>query len=390
MSIKLAIRNLIGAGLRTWLNVFVLSFAFVIIVFYNGMLDGWNMQAHNDTKEWETGAGELWNPQYDPYDPYSLQDAHAKLSDKIKNLIQKDELTPVLITQASIYPQGRMLNILLKGIDPAQKIVKLPSALLQSKDTTVIPALAGKRMAADAGLKLNDRVLMRWRDKNGTFDAQEVKIVGIFDSNVPTIDNNQLWIPLKNLQEMTGMADETTLMIAGSNFNPSQKLDTWQFKDLKFLLKDLDEVIQAKKGGASVIYLLLLAIALLAIFDTQILSIFRRQKEIGTYIALGMTRTQVMKIFTVEGSAHSILAIGLAAIYGIPFLSYLHRMGIPVPKSTSSMGMAIAEKIIPVYSLGMVLTTIILVVASATIVSFFPARRILKMKPTDALKGKLQ
>ena len=32
-------------------------------------------------------------------------------------------------------------------------------------------------------------------------------------------------------------------------------------------------------------YGLLLNIALLAIFDTQVLSIFRRQKEIGTYIA---------------------------------------------------------------------------------------------------------
>jgi len=40
VSLKLALRNLLGAGLRTWLNVAVLSFAFVVIVFYNGMLDG--------------------------------------------------------------------------------------------------------------------------------------------------------------------------------------------------------------------------------------------------------------------------------------------------------------------------------------------------------------
>ena len=30
--IKLAFRNIVGAGLRTWLNVFVLSLAFVIII----------------------------------------------------------------------------------------------------------------------------------------------------------------------------------------------------------------------------------------------------------------------------------------------------------------------------------------------------------------------
>lgn len=30
--IKLAFRNLMGAGLRTWLNVFVLSLVFVMII----------------------------------------------------------------------------------------------------------------------------------------------------------------------------------------------------------------------------------------------------------------------------------------------------------------------------------------------------------------------
>ncbi len=45
LAFQLAYRNLIGAGLRTWLNVIVLSFAYVMIIFYNGILDGWNEQA---------------------------------------------------------------------------------------------------------------------------------------------------------------------------------------------------------------------------------------------------------------------------------------------------------------------------------------------------------
>ena len=47
---------------------------------------------------------------------------------------------------------------------------------------------------------------------------------------------------------------------------------------------------------------------MLAIFDTQILSIFRRQKEIGTYVALGYTRREVVGLFTVEGTMHAVLA----------------------------------------------------------------------------------
>lgn len=388
VAIKLAFRNLFGAGLRTWLNVIVLSFAFVVIVFYNGMLDGWNKQAYNDTKDWEVGNGQIWHFSYDPYDPYCLQDAHAPVSNKISTLINTQQVTPVLITQATIFPQGRMQNVLLKGIDLTQTIVKIPSVSLKTSEN-IIPAIIGKRMASSSKLKKGDNVLIRWRDKNGTFDAKEIQIADIFSANVPSIDNNQIWISLSDLQQMTGLTNEATLFITNEKYIGGN-IDNWVFKDLKFLLKNIEDIIKSKKTSSSIIYGLLLAIALLAIFDTQILSIFRRQKEIGTYIALGMTRWQVIRIFTIEGSAHSIFAILLGSVYGIPLFAYLGSVGIPMPKVADSYGLSIADKIVPVYSMSLIISTVLLVIISATIVSYFPTRKISKMNPTDALKGKIQ
>ena len=388
LAFKLAFRNLLGVGLRTWLNVTVLSIAFVVIVFYNGMLDGWNKQALTDTKNWEVGFGQLWHPNYDPFDPFCLQDAHGQVTGKSEVLTLAGQITPILITQATIYPQGRMQNIFLKGIDPNQKIVKLPTSFLNEK-TDNVPAIIGKRMAEETKLKQGDRLLVRWRDKNGTFDTREVKIVSVFNCNVQSVDNKQIWIPLNTLQQITGMNNEATLFIAGKNYE-NQILNPWIFKDLKYLLREIDEIIQTKKVGAGVIYGLLLSIALLAIFDTQILSIFRRQKEIGTYIALGMTRVQVIAIFTIEGSAHSLLAILLGTLWGTPLLWHLQNSGIPMPKSVDSMGVSISENIFPVYSVGLILSTVLLVIISATFVSYFPTRKITKLRPTDALKGKIQ
>ncbi len=388
LAFKLAFKNLLGAGLRTWLNVSVLSFSFVVIVLYNGMLDGWNRQGRSDTIAWETGSGQYWHPLYDRYDPFSLQDAHVPVTGEAAELVSSHQLTPMLITQASAYPQGRMLNILLKGVDPSQKILMIPSGSLQVKNGE-ISAIIGKRMAESSHLKKGDRVLVRWRDVNGTFDAREILIAAVFNSNVPTVDANQIYIPLSSLQEMTGMLGEATLLVAADTHSGSA-IKGWAYKDTKTLLKEFDEMINAKKGGSRIVYLMLLSLALLAIFDTQVLSIFRRQKEIGTYIALGMTRMQVVRLFTVEGSAHSLLALILGSLYGIPVMLFLQQKGIPMPKSADQAGVAIAEKIIPFYSLGMIVSTVLLVVISATIVSYFPTRRISKMKPADALKGKIQ
>ena len=63
-----------GAGLRTWLNAGVLSFAFIVIIFYNGLIDGWNEQAKRDGINWDYGYGHLLNESYDEYDPFSFQD----------------------------------------------------------------------------------------------------------------------------------------------------------------------------------------------------------------------------------------------------------------------------------------------------------------------------
>jgi hypothetical protein len=53
-----------------------LSIAFVVIVFFNGLLDGWNIQARTDTTA-GTGYGRMTHPLYKPYDPYTLADAHG-------------------------------------------------------------------------------------------------------------------------------------------------------------------------------------------------------------------------------------------------------------------------------------------------------------------------
>ncbi len=387
LALKLAFKNLLGAGLRTWLNVSVLSFAFVLIIFYNGMIDGWNRQGRRDTVAWETGKGQYWHPEFDRYDPYTYQDAHALISPGIEKEINNKRIAPVLVVQANAFPAGRTIGVILKGVDPEQTVLEIPTSYLKPLDG-INPAVIGKRMAESARLKTGDNLMIRWRDKNGTFDAREIQISEIFNCDVPEVDNGQIYLSIDVLREMMGMGNEATYLVASDEF-PDTVFENWNFKDQAFLLSDFDKLIRAKKGGASIMEGFLLIIALIAIFDTQVLSIFRRQKEIGTYIALGMTRAQVVGIFTVEGGTHSILATFLGAAYGIPLFILLDRVGISFGVG-QEMNIALAETIYPYYSIRLIITTILLVVLSATIVSYLPSRKISKMKPTDALKGKLQ
>lgn len=393
LALRVAFANLVGAGLRTWLNVLALSFSYVVIIFYNGLIEGWNQQARRETIAWEVGAGQYWQESYDPYDPFTLVDAHAPLPPALARGASSGSLSPVLIVQGTIYPGGRMQSALLRGIDPAQRVVALPTAVL---DTTVeggaLPVLIGSRMAESADLALHDVVLVRWRDRNGAFDACEAVVAGIFDVDVPSVDVGQVWVPLERLQAMTGLEGEATLVTAAPDAAPQLAAAPagWHFKSADMLLQDLTDIIEAKRIGSAVMYSILLLMALLALFDTQVLSIFRRQREIGTYVALGMTRWEVVGLFTFEGGAHSILAAFAGAIYGVPLLWYLATEGFGVGGSFENTGLAGAARIYPAFSAALVAATIVLIFIAATIVSFLPARRIAHMQPTDALRGRMR
>lgn len=386
---KLALRNLLGAGLKTWLNVIVLSFAFVTIIWTQGMYKGGDYQASRAMIDAECAGGQYWMEKYDPFDPFTLQDAHARLTGKMEIWIKDGRATPILIVQATIYPGGRIQNALLKGIDPEQKILTIPSLSLKQSGPE-LPALIGSRMAKSASLKTGDTVTVRWRDADGTFDAKDLQIVQVMSTSVQTIDVGQVWIPLQELQKMAGMENEATIVVVDKSFEPAESILGWKFKSQDFLLQDLKNFIQAKTIGSTILYVILLVLAMLAIFNTQVLSIFRRRKEMGTLMAMGMPRVKVIQLFTLEGALHAVLAALAGAVYGIPLLIYFGTKGISFPGTADQFGLAIGERLFPMYSTGLIIGTTILVLVVTTIVSFLPTRQIAKLKPTDALRGKLR
>jgi len=386
--LKLAVKNLLGAGMRTWLNVIVLSFCFVLIIFFQGLLEGINRQVATDMVNSVYGGGQIWHADYDPYDPLSLQDAHGPLPPGIQSLVEEGRATPLLFIQGSIYPEGRFVSVLLKGIDPAQKIMDLPMEAL-AEETEEIPVIIGARMAKDVGLAEGDTVMLRWRDADGTFDAQEARVVRVFRTSVQMVDSGQLWLSIERLQHMAQMEGEVTLATLGQEVSPPDEgRESWLFKDQNFLLSDLIDMIKAKKAGSSIYYVILMFMAMLAIFNTQLLSIFRRRKEMGTLMALGFTRGKVIRLFTLEGGLHAVLATLVGAVYGGPLMYWTYAKGISLPASYDQWGMALGEKMIPIFTAGLIIGTTILVLIITTVVSYLPTRKIAKLKPTDALRGR--
>jgi len=385
---KTAFRSLIGNGLKTWLNVFVLSISFVLIIILQGILKGWSNQAVDDTVKWEIAGGEYWQSKYDPFDPFTFDSSTVEIPAVLKKDVENRKIEPILVTQGSIYPQGRMQGVLLKGIRPDQKLLQIPTQKLIGKNDE-IPVVLGAFMAKQTKLHLNDLVTLRWRDKNGTFEAADIRVVGIFKTSIPTVDNGILWIPLDRLQKMTMNTNCANLLIKSPELK-TESISGWQFKSVEKLTESTMMLVKAKSVGTSFMYIIFLLLAMLAIFDTQTLSIFRRQREIGTFIALGMTKRQVVWHFTLEGTINAILAFAVGTVWGAPIMYYMVVYGYSFNMDASEIGVPMADTMYATITPGLVINTMIFILIVTAIVSYLPARKIAKMNPTDAIKGKVK
>jgi len=385
---KTAFRSLIGNGLKTWLNVFVLSISFVLIILLQGILKGWSTQAVDDTVKWEIADGQYWQTKYDPFDPFTIDSSTVEIPTAFKKDVENHLIEPILITQGSIYPEGRMQGVILKGIRPDQKLLKIPTAKLNT-NSEEIPVVLGAFMARQTKLKINDVVTLRWRDKNGTFEAADIRVVDIFKTSIPTVDNGSLWVPLDRLQKMTLNEDCANLLIKSPEIK-QEVVQGWDFKDVAKLTESTMLLVKTKSVGTSFLYVIFLLLAMLVIFDTQTLSIFRRQREIGTLIALGMTQRQVVWHFTLEGTINAVLAFAVGAVWGSPIIIYMVTKGYSFNMDASEIGVPMADTMYATITPELVISTMIFILIVTAVVSYLPARKIAKMNPTDAIRGKVK
>jgi len=391
MLFKIAIKNLLGAKLRTWLNVFVTALSFFMIILFSAMYDGMREHAKQVTIDTEIAGGAYWHPEYDPMDPMTFEDAHSIIPRDLKLLVDQKKAVPVLVSQASIYPNGRIMPVIMKGITPEQNIVNMPTQMLVGHEEVTIPVLIGRGMAKDANLEVGDAFTIRWLDADRTYDADEGTVVHIMDTENFKLDMGHIWVPLKKAQTMLAMEEEATYVTYAEGLSVVKNKHDWIPRDVKYLIRDMEALIKADEPNAAIMYIILLCFAAMGIFNAQVLSIFRRGREIGTLMALGMTRTRVVGLFTLEGGLNAFLAAIMTVILFGPLLWYFGTNGIwlGVDYSDGAMGIIVEKYLIPVYSVGLVVTTTIIVSIIVLIVSYLPSRRIARMKPTDALRGKV-
>ncbi len=386
MNWDIASKNFYRQGLRAFLNVLVTALSIIALIFMLSLLNGFQAQATRNLVSTDVGGGHYRVPGFDILTPTEWED-FTMIVPQVLSSLPKTEKAEVLVQQGQLYPNRRLFPVQLRGIEMEQSLLNLPLAGLKSYDNKpgeVIPAVVGVKMARKAHLKQGDTVVLKWRDKGGAVDARDVLIVDVGDIINPRVDDGVIWLRLDHLRAMTDRDSEVSWVAVQEFIGP---VEGSEFHGIELLMSDLLALLRQDRINSKILWGILMVLVCTSVFNTQILNIFKRQKEIGTLMAMGMEPKRIVRIFTLEGVLAAIWALVLTVVLGVPFFIWFQGIGFDVTH-LSEASFPIRETIYPDYQPREILVSVLIVLVLIIVSAWLPVKKIIRLDPTLALRGR--
>jgi len=271
--------------------------------------------------------------------------------------------------------------------------------------------LVGKNLAEDIGLSVGDLVTVRMITAAGeedfSWNALDLEVKGIFDSGNPTVDSGRIILPLDRAREGLSLDSGATEIVVRLNSDNDKVVSIAQ-RRIKEILKSQNATFEVvtwkdlagtflavskmKTQRSAIIILIMLVIASIGIINTMLMAVFERTREIGMLAAMGMKKSEIMKLFIFEGGFIGVIGSLLGCILGGLGSWYLEVHG----WSMESMGETfkdVSQAIYPIknyYYADLTMDVLIIIfifgVVIAMLASVYPARKAAKLDPIDALR----
>ena len=386
MNWDIAKKNFFRQGLRASLNILVTALSIIALIFMLSLLNGFQAQATRNVVNTDVGGGHYIAPGFDILSPTEWEDHTVKVPNSLLLLKDRDK-AEVLVQQGQLYPNRRLYPVQIRGISMDQSLLKLPLDNLKTFPNTIedlIPAVVGAKMAKKAHLKKGDTLMLKWRDKSGAVDAKDILIVDVGDMLNPRVDDGVVWLRLDHLRFLTDREGEVSWVAVRNYVGPVFGFD---YQSVELLMADLLALWRQDRTNSKILWAILMILVCISVFNTQVLNIFKRQKEIGTLMALGMESKRIVHIFTLEGGLAAIWALFVTALLGLPFFIWFQGVGFDVSHLSEST-LPIRETIYPDYRPMEIIYSLVIVFLLIVTSAWLPVKKITRLDPTMALRGR--
>jgi lipoprotein-releasing system permease protein len=294
---------------------------------------------------------------------------------------------PAVQNQGFASRGGNPIGVSITGADPAQQdeVSPVTKNLIAGKyiglasDEVVIDY----ELAKDLAVSVGDRI----RVTSSVGNSEPLTVAGIYSGGR---GRGGAFVTLRTGQSLFGVGNSVNVILVkvfelfGSD-RVADRIESLVPYQARSWSREFPSFVSSLTMQAASAYLISgfsLIASSFAIASVLIVSVLQKSKQIGILKSIGATRSQILKVFTLEGLAIAIAGSLSGAIIGTAFV---YLIGLPL-QPTALPGRApdplFPMAILPVYIVGAVVAAIF----STVIAAWFPARRAAKMNPVDVMR----
>ncbi|MBL8910766.1 MAG: ABC transporter permease [Archangium sp.] len=405
--LSMAIRNVTRNRRRTAITLAALAIGVTAVGSIRGILNGLQGAMIRGTVEGTVGAiqvhktGYLANVMSTPLSlDFEFDEAMEKKLLAVKGV---KAVTPRIMFAGSLTlsaEEGKespeALFFAATGIDPQKERQVCPQRWdLFTPGTTLDDThlVLGDALSAAFGAKQESEAVLLAPDRDGSLNGELAKVGGAMRAIMPG-EMKIAVVPLglaQRLLRMEGRVTEVAIAVDDIDrseeiaaqvreaLGPAYEVHTWES-----LVPERRTIMGVQNGVSAVVSVVFVLLMLLGVANTMLMSVLERTREVGTMMAVGVTRQAVAVLFLLEALVLGAIGAITGSVLSMALTAALGKKGLKFTPPTATMSI----DIYPFFTPRFVVIIFVIAVVGAVLFALYPAMRASKLRPVEALAGR--
>jgi putative ABC transport system permease protein len=402
---RLALRSLVRNRRRSGITLAAVAVGVAVVVFAHGFGEGLLRMMVRNSLENRLGAlqvhhkGWLDSNEGAPL-KLDLQDPDV-LMDKIRAIPGVVAVTPRIRFGALVGNGTTSSIVMAEAIDAKRELLVCPGrrAEVDEKAGAFIRAEApragiiGAELARSLNVKRGDLVTLQAVGREGAHNALDLEVGGVSKGASSFLESKRVvLVPLAYAQEllqMHGSATELAVRVDDLSLIPSiaatmqtalgpdVEVSRWD-EVMPFLRDAVNRLGIVLRGVSAVLFF----IVVFGVVNTMLMNVFERTREIGTLMAVGVRRRQVLALFLFEAAVIGLVGGVIGALVGLAVTWATAARGLAL----TPPGALFAQVIHPVVRVDLAMGAVLVALLGAVLAAAWPAVKASRMNPVEALR----
>jgi putative ABC transport system permease protein len=400
-NLTLALRNIVRHRTRSAIALSAIAFSIVALVLAGGFVD-WIFWATREAAI-QNGLGHIHVVRPGYLDAGAADPRTFLLPDRSPEFSALEATPEVMAVTPRLHFSGLIsfgeatLSFLGEGVDPeTDKLISRVLQISRGEGLTGADPLGiilGHGLASNLGVAPGDKVVLLAATMSGGINAVETHVRGTFVTEARSYDNTALRVPTSLARALLRVSGSHVWVVGldrtehtqavVDHFRSRFKADELQFVPWFELSDFYDKVVALLSRQMNVVRLMIALITLLSICNMLIMNVLERTGEIGTLMAMGTRRVQILTLFVTEGLFLGLAGGVLGMVTGIALAHLVSAIGIPMPPPPGGSA-GYSAKILLTWQL--VAGAFGLGVVTTVLASLYPAWKASRFPIVDALR----